>query len=171
MSFTVPKELLTDVFVVTPTSVTLSNNNDDHDSCCGALNAIDSDLSRAVLADPEGGGVAWLRLEFDRAYVFHRIVVYNTFYTNWFNQSETCAKNEDDFRLCVDKNQNVDVSVYQGDAKQRSCGVLQLTYGLEQSDQIYTRLCNMRGNRVLFSKHGDGSFTFSEIVIIRAGDY
>ena len=166
-----PKEILTDVFVVTPTSVTLSNNNDDHGSCCGALNAIDSDLSRAVLADPGGGSVAWLRLEFDRAYVFHRIVVYNRFYTNWFNQSDTCAGNEDDFRLCIDKNQNVDVSVYQGDAKQRSCGVLQLTHGLEQSDQIYTRLCNMRGNRVLFSKHGDGSFTFSEIVIIRAGDY
>ena len=52
----------------------------------------------------------------------------------------------------MDNNNNVDVSVYQGDVKQKSCGTLQLTYGLEQSDQIYTLICNTEGDTVKLSK-------------------
>ena len=46
----------------------------------------------------------------------------------------------------------MDVSVYQGDVKQKSCGTLKLTYGLEQSDQIYTLICNTEGDTVKLSK-------------------
>ena len=44
------------------------------------------------------------------------------------------------------------MSVYQGEVKQKSCGTLQLTYGLEQSDQIYTLICNIEGDNVKLSK-------------------
>ena len=55
----------------------------------------------------------------------------------------------------MDKDNNVDVSVYQGEEKRKSCGTLNLTYGLEQSDQIYTLLCNTEGDTVKLSKdHG-----------------
>ena len=61
---------------------------------------------------------------------------------------------------------NVDVSVYQGDVKQKSCGTLKLTYGLEQSDQIYTLLCNTRGDTVILSKK-TGAISVLEVVITR----
>ena len=53
---------------------------------------------------------------------------------------------------CVDDENNVDVSVYQGDVEKKSCGTLQLTYGLKQSDQIYTLICNAEGDTVKLSK-------------------
>ena len=57
---------------------------------------------------------------------------------------------------CVDNGKNVSVSVHQGEVKQKSCGTLNLTYGLEQSDQIYTLLCNTEGDTVKLSKdHGN----------------
>ena len=59
---------------------------------------------------------------------------------------------EQNFRNCVDNDNNVDVSVYQGEVLQKSCGTLQLTYALEQSDQIYTLLCNTEGDTVKLSK-------------------
>ena len=52
----------------------------------------------------------------------------------------------------MDRETNVDVSVYQGQAQQKSCGTLQLTYGLNQADQIYTLLCNIEGDTVKLSK-------------------
>ena len=55
----------------------------------------------------------------------------------------------------MDNDNNVDVSVYQGDVKQKSCGTLQLTYGLEQSDQIYTLICSIEGDTVKLTKNSD----------------
>ena len=60
------------------------------------------------------------------------------------------------------------MSVYQGDVKQKSCGTLQLTYGLEQSDQIYTLLCNTKGDTVKLSKN-IGSIAVFEVVVIGTG--
>ena len=66
----------------------------------------------------------------------------------------------------MDADNNVDVSVYQGDVKQKSCGTLQLTYGLEQSDQIYTLICNTEGDTVKLSK-STGNIAVNELVVIR----
>ena len=66
----------------------------------------------------------------------------------------------------MDADNNVDVSVYQGDVKQKSCGTLQLTYGLEQPDQIYTLICNTEGDTVKLSK-STGNIAVNELVVIR----
>ena len=60
--------------------------------------------------------------------------------------------------------------MYQGDVKQKSCGTLQLTYGLEQSDQIYTLICNTEGDTVKLSK-STGDIVVFEVVVISKGKY
>ena len=52
----------------------------------------------------------------------------------------------------------------QGEVKQKSCGTLQLTYALEQLDQIYTLTCNGQGDIVKLSK-ATGRITVFEIVV------
>ena len=74
------------------------------------------------------------------------------------------------FQQCVNNDNNVDVSVYQGGSKQKSCGTLQLTYGLEQSDQIYTLLCNTEGDTVKLSK-STGAIAVSEVVVTSTSKY
>ena len=69
----------------------------------------------------------------------------------------------------MDDDNNVDVSVYQGDELQKSCGTLQLTYGLEQTDQIYTLLCNTQGNTVKLSKD-IGYISVSEVAVTTTGN-
>ena len=68
----------------------------------------------------------------------------------------------------MDGANNADVSAYQGEVKQKSCGTLQLTYGLEQSDQIYTLICNTEGDTVKFSK-GTGKIAVYEIAVTKTG--
>ena len=108
-----------------------------------------------------------MKLEFDRTYLIHKIVIYNRFYTNWYHPSY-CAKSEAAFKECVDKSNDVDVSVYQGEVKQKSCGTLQLTYGLEQSDQIHTLICNSEGDTVKLSK-STGTIVVYEVVVTSSG--
>ena len=79
-------------------------------------------------------------------------------------------KSEANFRKCVDSATNVDVSVYQEDVKLKSCGTLQLTYGLEQADQIYTLLCNAYGDTVKLSKN-TGVIAVAEVVVTVSGKY
>ena len=64
---------------------------------------------------------------------------------------------------------NVDVSVYQGEVQQKSCGTLQLTYGLEQSDQIYTLICNIDGDSVKLSKTSKKDVAVADVVVISTG--
>ena len=76
-------------------------------------------------------------------------------------------QSEQSFRGCVNNANNVDVSVYQpyqGEVIQKSCGTLQLTNGLEQSDQIYTLLCNAEGDTVKLSKD-QGSIVVLEVAV------
>ena len=56
------------------------------------------------------------------------------------------------FNSCVDNINNADVSVYEGEVRQKSCGTLQLTYALDLTDQIYTIICKAEGDVVKFSK-------------------
>ena len=58
--------------------------------------------------------------------------------------------------------------MYQGEVKQKSCGTLELTYGLKQSDQIYTMLCNTDGNEVKLSRT-KGKIAVQEVVVTGKG--
>ena len=110
-------------------------------------------------------GAGWLKVEFGKTHFVHKVKIYYCFYTNWFKPDDWCIMTVPNFRYCVDKHNNVDVSVYQEDVKQKSCGTLQLTYGLEQSDQIYTFVCNIGGDSVKLSKE-NGHLLVSEIVLV-----
>ena len=107
----------------------------------------------AVTETDDGAGR--LKLKFDKSYFIHKVVIYYRFYTNWYDANGFCQQTLVTFKTCLNHDGNFDVSVYQGDVKQKSCGTLQLTNGLEQSDQIYTLLCNTEGDTVKLSKNSD----------------
>ena len=113
-------------------------------------------------------GAVWLKLQFGRAHFINKIIIYSRFYTDWYKPTSGCVRTESNYRGCVDNENNVDVSVYQGEVKQKSCGTLQLTYALEQSDQIYTLICNTEGDTVKFSKN-TGKIVVTEVVLIGTG--
>ena len=149
---------------ITPTSSAHGNTHENNEECCAAALAIDKDLStQAVTGTQNGAG--WIKLEFDKTYFINRVVIYYRFYTNWYKPSGGCAQSLNRFKGCVDNDNNVDVSVYQREAKQKSCGTLKLTYGLEQSDQIYTLLCMTIGNMVKLSKSA-GYIAVFEVVAV-----
>ena len=106
-----------------------------------------------------------MKLEFDKTYFIHKVVIYYRFYTNWYLPDDWCVKSEANFKKCVDNDNDVDVSVYQGEEAKKSCGTLHLTYGLEQSDQIYTLLCNAEGDTVKLSKTTHGNVAVYEVAI------
>ena len=139
----------------------------DTEQCCSAEHAIDRDLSTGAVALTENGA-GWLKLQFDRTHFIYKIIIYYRFYTDWYLPNDWCVENESNFKECFDKENNVDLSVYQGEEQQKSCGTHQLTYGLEQSDQIYTLLCNTDGDTVKFSK-STGSIAVFEVVVIGTG--
>ena len=95
-------------------------------------------------------------------------MIYHGFYTNWYNPAEWCVQSIDNLKACVSGVNNVDVSVYKGEEHQKYCGTLQLTYGLEQSDQVYTLLCNTEGDTIKLSKT-TGYITVFEIVTTTSG--
>ena len=132
-----------------------------------AAHAKDRDLSTAAATHTENGA-GWLELQFDKTYFINKIIIYYRFFTDWYYPNDWCVESVSNFKACVDNENNVDVSVYQGDVNQKSCGTLQLTYGLEQSDQIYTLICNTEGDTVKLSKDTGGILVF-EVVVIGTG--
>ncbi|KAL5264139.1 hypothetical protein ACHWQZ_G005274 [Mnemiopsis leidyi] len=147
-----PKVRQQEIAEITPTIATQGKTYDNNEECCAAVHAIDKDLSTGAVTKTDNGG-GWLKLEFHKTYFIHKVVIYYRFYNNWYNPSVWCVQSVANFNACVDNDNNVDVSVYQGEVQQKSCGTLQLTYGLEQSDQIYTLLCNIEGDTVILSKN------------------
>ena len=130
--------------------------------------AVDKDLTTAAAVQTHSN-YGWWKAEFDKIRFIHKVVIYHKFYNNWFfSCSGVCYSSVSGFEKCVRNHNNVDVSVYQGEIKQRSCGTLKLTYGLEQSDQIYTLVCNIGGDAVKLSKT-TGDIVISEVVIIGRG--
>ena len=114
-----------------------------------------------------------MKIKFDKTYFINKVVIYYIFYTNWYDpNSNWCAKSEYNFKDCVINDNNVDVSVYQGDTKQKSCGTLQLKDGLKQSDQIYTLICKTKGDNVFLSKEagaGLNLITVAEVAVTTTG--
>ena len=147
---------------MTPTTVTQGKTFNNDERIYGAANAVDKNLA-SLSGTHTDNGAGWLKFKFDKTYNFNKVVIYYWFYTNWYD-SNGCAESEANFRKCVESHNNVDVSVYQGEVKLKSCGTLQLTYGLEQSDQIYTLFCNTHGDTVKLSK-STGSLAVSEVVM------
>ena len=69
------------------------------------------------------------------------------------------------FKSCADAETNVLVSVYQDSVKQKDCGTLLLTYGLDQSDQIYHINCGARGDMIKFSKTSINLIVFEVVTL------
>ena len=147
---------------ITPSSVT-QGKTWNNDKSCAAAHAIDGDLSTAAVTHTDNGA-GWIKLEFDKTYFIHKVVIYYRYYYNWYHPTSGCVQEIDRHMDCVDNDNNVDVSVYQGEVLQKSCGTLRLRYGLEQSDQIYTLLCITEGDTVRFSKN-TGDILVSEVVV------
>ena len=152
---------------ITPTVVTQGKTLNDDEECCAAAHAVDKDLSTAAAAHADNGA-GWLKLQLARTHYIHKIVIYRRFFTGWYNSQAYCAQSVTNFKSCVDNENNVNVSVYQGQALQKSCGTLKLTYGLEQSDQIYTLFCNIEGDTVKLSKD-TGQIAVREVVVVGTG--
>ena len=140
-----------------------------NEDCCAAAHAIDKDLSTNAVTHTDNGA-GWLKLQFDRTHFINKIIIYYRFYTDWYDPGDWCFESESNFKACVDNKNNVDVSVHQGEVKQKSCGTLQLTYALEQSDQIYTLICNTDGDTVKLSKN-TGAIAVLEVVVISKGTH
>ena len=152
---------------ITPTRVTQGQTWDKNEECCAAAHAIDRDLS-TLAATETGDGTGWIKLEFDEIYFIHKVVIYFRFYTNWFYHDDKCMKSETNFQQCLDSRSNVDVSVYQREVHQKSCGTLQLNSGLEQSDQIYNLLCMTEGDMVKLSKD-EGYIVVYDVAVSSTG--
>ena len=133
-----------------------------------AAHAIDRDLS-TIAATQTNNGAGWLKLKFGKTHFINKIIIYSRFFTDWYQSNDWCIQSESNFKACVDNDNNVDVSVYQGEVQQKSCGTLQLTYGLEQSDQIYTLLCNTKGDNVKLRK-SNGDIAVYEVVAAGKGE-
>ena len=147
--------------------MTQGRTHDNNEDCCAAAHAVDGDLSTPAATHTDNGA-GWIKLEFDRSYTIHKVVIYYWFSTNWYDPTGYCVQGIDRYKSCVDGHNNVDVSVYKGEEHQKSCGTLQLTYGLEQSDQIYTMLCNTEGDIIKLSKT-TGKIAVYEIVRTTSG--
>ena len=130
--------------------------------------ATDMNLMTSAVTDTENGA-GWLKLQFSKTHLIHKVVVYHRFYTHWYKPGAWCSGNIEKFKGCVDQDNNVDVSVYQGEVKQKSCGTLQLTYGLKQTDQIYTLICNTAGDSVKLTKHTAVKMRVFDIAVISTG--
>ena len=133
-----------------------------------ASSAVDKDLETDATLEATTDEEAWMKLEFDREYLIDRVIVYNRFYNNWFRNTVNCVQSLENYKGCVDHLKDVEVSVYQGDVKQKSCGTLRPNYGLEQTDQIYTLICNAKGDAVKLSKNS-GRFPVWEVVVTKSG--
>ena len=156
---------------ITPSSVTQGHTHKDNEECCAAAHAVDRDLTTWAATDV-ANGAGWLKLQFEKPHLIHKVIIYWRFYTDPYFTAGWCVGlngTVSRFIGCVNGETNVDVSVYKGDVKQKSCGTLQLTYGLEQSHQIYTLLCNTKGDTVKLSKNIGPIIVVTEVVVIGAG--
>ena len=126
--------------------------------------AVDRDLMTESAAEAVNGEV-WFKVEFGESHFIHKIVIYQVFYNADFYDNHWCVKTMSNYISCKEGHNNVDVSVYQGEEHQKSCGTLQLTHGLELSDQTYTFFCDVEGDSIRLSKKS-GHISIFEIVVI-----
>ena len=143
---------------ITPTTAKF-----DTTECCASF-AIDKDLS-TFTATNTIDGYGLLKIEYGRTYFFRKVLIYYIFFNDWFDPGLWCAQSVANFKACINHHSDVDVSVYQGDVKQKYCGTFSPTYALEQSDQIYTLVCNAVGDSLRFSKTSSDNLVVAEVVV------
>ena len=97
-------------------------------------------------------------------------MIYSKIFTDWFFPDQWCAHGKSNFEACQNRIGNVEVSVFKGEVKQNSCGTLQFSNGLKQSDQIYTLFCNAKGDAVKLSK-STGEMDIYEVVVTGSGNH
>ena len=162
-------ELAAVIGEITPVTVTQQKTYQDNEDWYKTAHATDKDLSTESAAEPDNGEV-WLKLQFDKTYFIHKIIIYQFFFTNWYTTDKWCVQSEGNYQECKDGHNNVDIAVHQGDELQATCGTLQLTYALNQADQIYTFICSTDGDTVLLSKTADHLSVY-EIVVTSTGNF
>ena len=129
---------------------------------------MDKDISSQFKTHVENGE-AWFKMEFGKIEFIHEVTFFTRFFTDWYRPNAHCVNSIKQFKSCIDESNNVDVSVYQGEVQQKSCGTLQMTYGLERADQIYTLLCNTEGDSVKLSKTTGDRIELFQIVVTGKG--
>ena len=145
-------ELRTDIEgEIIPARASSGKTRNGDETNFAAAHAIDKDL-RTLAAIDTLNGECWLKLELESSTFIDKILIYSRFYNNYFDTTSGCVTSVNNFNSCIDNINNVDVSVYEGEVMQKSCGTLQLTYGLDLADQIYTIICKAEGDVVKFSK-------------------
>ena len=154
---------------ITPAKVTQRQTYKSDEDCCKAEHAVDGLFSSAAVAQIDSAiEEAWLKLEFSKTLFIHKVMTYHLFYENWYGQSSCCVS-VDEFKKCVNNDNNINVSVYQDQVQQRSCGTVHRTYGLKQSDQIYSLICNIEGDTVKLSKRTLRNIAVLEVAVIGTG--
>ena len=114
-------------------------------------------------------GTVWLKLEFCKPYLIREIHIYLRFYSDWYNSSQWSAQSEDNFQKYLSETNNANFMAYKGGIKIKSCGNLQVNFGLKQSDQRYEFVCMAEGDVLMINKtYGD--LTINEIVVLGTGN-
>ena len=145
---------------IIPTGATQGLTHEENEDIYGADIAIDQDLSTPAAIVPKNGET-WFKLHFDRTHFIRKIIIYWKFSVDWYFPGDGCKYST----WCVSKDTGVEVSVYQGEVKQKSCGTLRLKEKWKQSDQIYTLLCEAEGDTVKLNKT-KGNINLYEIVAV-----
>ena len=145
---------------ITTESHKLKLSKDFHNK---ATSATDRNLKTQSVAKPVNGEV-WLKVEYGKSHFIHKIVIYQVFWSDFYNDNDWCVMSPNNYAYCKDVQRNVDVSVYLGEEHQESCGTLQLKYGREQTDQIYTFFCDVEGDSIRLSKKSE-QISIYEIVV------
>ena len=160
----------TEIGEISPTRITIETDAGEIKGTSDNANfAVDGDLlTSSAINLPLEKESAWLKLQFSEEYFIHRAIIYNIFYQDWYIPDSKCLLDMYHYKMCVEKYDQIEVSIYLGDRKKKSCSELRLTYGLKQPDQIYTVNCNSRGNIVkVISKEDD--VEIFEIVVTSTG--
>ena len=131
--------------------------------------AVDRNLLTQSVAEVVDGEV-WVKVEFGKSRFVHKIVIYQIFYNADFYPDNWCTVTMSNYRACKDNNNNVDVSVYLEEEHQKSCGTLQLTYGLKFSAQIYTFFCDVEGDSIRLSKKSKQMSIYEVVVTSLQGE-
>ena len=154
---------------IVPLTVTQSKTFENDEYLYKAEHATDKDLSTFSIAPAEiENGEVWLKLEFDRIYPIYQIVIYQIFYTDFYDRETYCARNVSNYQQCKGVYTDVNVDILQGSELQETCGVLQLSAGLTQDEQIYEFPCVADGDTVVLSKTS-AQIAVTEIVVLIKG--
>ena len=158
-----------EVAEITPINATQEKTYEGDEERLGARLAIDKDLATGAGIGTEQKNGGWWKADFGNVHFIHKVIIHHRFFNNWFSsESRFCSESVSNFERCLRSHNNTAVSVYLREEKKKSCGTLKLTSGLEQSDQIYTLVCNIRGDSLILSKT-TGNIGVTEVIVIGRG--